>query len=376
MGDKGVDVQLTGGIIPSWKEKGIRKVKMKFQISLLVASLFLPLFGPHVHAQTSFYQGKTITLIHAGEPGGTGDMRVKAVIPFLRKYIPGNPNILIEHIPGGGGRKAGNYIFRSARPDGLALGTVGGLVANAIQGQAGVQYDLDKFIYLGATNSSSHYVFLTRGELGLNSLEKLRAHAGLRVGAHEVGHFVYITGRLFAWLIGLRDPRFVTGYSGIELDANLLRGEIDSRANIADTVLRRNSDFLTKGLAHFHSILEIPKGDKHPHPRFGSLPEIESFARSDKERKVLTMFRAFRLVGSPYILPPGTPPERAEVLKEAFRKTFRDQDFHNEYKKLTGDDASPLLPEEVEKAIREVPREREIVELFQKIAGPDPLPAR
>jgi tripartite-type tricarboxylate transporter receptor subunit TctC len=249
-------------------------------------------------------------------------------------------------------------------------------VANAIQGQAGVQYDIDKFIYLGAPNTASHYVLVTRGELGLDSLEKLRAHTGLRVGAHAVGHFVYITGRLFAWLIGLRDPRFVTGYSGVELDANLLRGEIDSRANIADTVLRRSADLLSKGLVHVHAIFEIPKGDKHPDPRFASLPEVETFARNDKESKVLALFRAFRLVGSPYILPPGTHQERAEILREAFRKAYRDPEFLKAYKKLTNDDATPLLPEEMEKAVRAVPREREIVDLFQKIAGPDALPTR
>jgi len=348
---------------------------MKFKTRVVLGGLFLPLLlGRDVHGQAPFYQGKTVTLIQAGEPGGTGDMRVKAVIPFLRKYIAGNPNIFIEYMPGGGGRKAGNYIYSSARPDGLTLGTVGGIAANAIQGQTGVQYDLDKFIYLGAPNATSHYVFVTRGELGLNSLEKLRAHAGLRVGAHAVGHFVYTTGRFFAWLIGLREPRFVTGYSGVELDTNLLRGEIDSRANIADTVLQRNAELLTKGLVNVHAILEIPKGDKHP--RFASLPEIERFTRSDKESKALAMFRAFRLVGTPYILPPGTSQERAEILREAFRKTFRDPEFHKEYKRLTGDDAAPLLPEEMEKAVRELPREREIVELFQKIAGPDALPPR
>ncbi|MGH7768112.1 MAG: hypothetical protein ACREQP_11695, partial [Candidatus Binatia bacterium] len=288
----------------------------------------------------------------------------------------GNPNILVEYVPGGGGRKAGNYIFGSARRDGLTLGMVGGLVANAIQGQAGVQYDLDKFIYLGSPNTASHYVLITSGQVGLDSLEKLRVHTGLRIGAHAVGHFVYVSGRLFAWLMGLKDPRFVTGYSGIELDANMLNGEIDSRANVADTVLGRNFDLLNKGQIHAHAILEIPKGDKHSHPRFASLPEIESFARSDKERKVLAMFRSFRLVGSPYILPPGTPPERAEILREAFRKTLRDPEFHKEYKRLTGDDSTPLSPEGMEKAIKELPREREIVELFQKIAGPDALPPR
>jgi len=345
-------------------------------IAALAVIILAGLMPALADAQANFYEGKTITLIQSSEGGGTGDLRVKAVIPFLRKYIAGNPHILSEYMPGGGGRKAGNYMFASARPDGLTVGHVGGVVANAIQGQAGVQYDVDKFIYLGAPNTASHYVFVSRGELGLNSLEKLRAHAGLRVGAHAVGHFVYITGRLFAWLIGLRDPRFVTGYSGTELDLNLLRGEIDSRANIADTVLQRGADSLTKGLVNVHAILEIPKGDKHPHSRFASLPEIESFARSDKESKVLSMFRAFRLVGSPYILPPGTPQERAEILREAFRKTFRDPEFHKEYRKLTGDDATPLLPEGMQKAVRELPREREIVDIFQKIAGADALPPR
>ena len=345
-------------------------------IAALAVIILAGLMPALADAQANFYEGKTITLIQSSEGGGTGDLRVKAVIPFLRKYIAGNPHILSEYMPGGGGRKAGNYMFASARPDGLTVGHVGGVVANAIQGQAGVQYDVDKFIYLGAPNTASHYVFVTRGELGLNSLEKLRAHAGLRVGAHAVGHFVYITGRLFTWLIGLREPRFVTGYSGTELDLNLLRGEIDSRANIADTVLQRGADSLTKGLVNVHAILEIPKGDKHPHSRFASLPEIESFARSDKESKVLSMFRAFRLVGSPYLLPPGTPQERAEILREAFRKTFRDPEFHKDYRKLTGDDATPLLPEGMQKAVRELPREREIVDIFQKIAGADALPPR
>src|SRR4029434_9327453 len=99
---------------------------MKFKTRLLVGGLFLPLLlGRNVHGQAPFYQSKTIALIQAGEAGGTADIRVKAVIPCLRKYIPGNPNIVVEYMPGGGGRKAGNYIFGSARPDGVTIGTVG-----------------------------------------------------------------------------------------------------------------------------------------------------------------------------------------------------------------------------------------------------------
>jgi hypothetical protein len=106
------------------------------------------------------------------------------------------------------------------------------------------------------------------------------------------------------------------------------------------------------------------------------VPEIESFAKSDKERKVLALNRAFRLTGSPYILPPGTPKDRVEILQEALRKTFRDPEFHKEFKKLTGDDPTPLMPEAHEQAIREIPRDSEIVGLFKTLAGADPLPAR
>jgi tripartite-type tricarboxylate transporter receptor subunit TctC len=297
------------------------------------------------------------------------------VISFLRKYIPGERAIVSEYMAGGGGKKAANHLYRSAKPDGLTMANVGaGLIANAILGETGVQYDLDKLIYLGSPNSATHYVFLTRGEAGWNTLEKLKSANGARVGAQSVGHDIYLNGRLFAYLLDLKEPRFITGYSGPEVDAALVRGEIDARANIADTVIQRTPEWIEKKLVDFHAILEIPKGDKHP--QFKHLPELESFAKSETEKKLLALSRAFRLGGSPYILPPGTPKERVQILQEAIRKTFRDPQFAKEFKKLTGDDPTPLTPEALETAIREMPRDRQIIELFKKLASGEPLPAR
>ena len=79
-------------------------------------------FSEHACAQSAFYKGKTIRLIQGREAGGSGDIRSRAVTPFLQKYIPGNPTIVSEYMPGGGGRKAANYLFSSARPDGLTIG--------------------------------------------------------------------------------------------------------------------------------------------------------------------------------------------------------------------------------------------------------------
>ena len=82
----------------------------------------------------------------------------------------------------------------------------------------------------------------------------------------------------------------------------------------------------------FHAILEIPKGDKHP--QFKQLPELESFARSDRERKLVNLGRAFRIAGTPIVLPPGTPKERVEILQEAFRTTYKTQNFSASIKSL------------------------------------------
>ena len=352
---------------------------MRLRNSLFALSLVCSLFvaSPLFSQAAPYFQGKTILLIQGREPGGTGALRAQAALPFLKKYLPGEPIIVTQFMAGGGGRKASNYVYRNAKPDGLTIGNVGsGLIANAVLGAIGVEYDIDKIVYLGAANSTAQYVFGSLGKLGLDSLEKLRARPGIRVGAQTVGHDIYINGRLFSWILGLKDPKFVTGYSGPEIDLAMDRGEIDARANIPDTLLQRSGGQLEKRLMNYHAIIQIPKEDRHPHPAFSKLPELESFARSAAERRIMTMFRTFRMVGSPYILPPGTPPEAVQLWREAMRKTFNDPLFLKEFKKLSGDDATPLLPEAQEKAIKEIPRDPEIVALFNKIAGSEPLPPR
>jgi tripartite-type tricarboxylate transporter receptor subunit TctC len=345
-----------------------------FAETVLVAVIFwfLPTSG---FSQAPFYQGKTITVIAGTAPGGTGDFRVRALIPFLRKYTTGNPTIVIEYMDGGGGRNAANYLYRNARPDGLTMGAMSGaVVALQIMRESGVMYDVDKFIYLGSPESTTHYIIYTRKDLGLTSLEKLRGTSGIRIGAQSVGHVSYVAGRLFAYFLGLKDPQFIAGYTAPEVDVALLRGELDARANNATSVLRRNPDWVEKGLMDFHAIMEVPKGVKHP--RFAHVPEIESFAKSEREAKLLSVWRVFRVAGSPYVLPQGTPKDRVEILQEAMRRTLKDPEFHKEYNKVVGDEADPLMPEELAKAIKEMPRDPEVIDLLKKISGAGPLPPR
>jgi tripartite-type tricarboxylate transporter receptor subunit TctC len=341
----------------------------------VLSTLLILLASPSAFSQAPFYQGKTITIIRGSAPGGVGEMRTRAVANHLKKHVPGNPTVIIEFMAGAGGTKAANHLYRGARTDGLVIGSApSGMVSSALLGETGVQYDLDKFIYLGSPNSESHYVFFTNRKLGLGSMEKLRAHSGLRIGAQTVGHPIYLTGRLFALILGLKEPKFVVGYSSPELDVAMLSGELDAGSGVASSIVKQNPEFLDKGLMDFHSIIEIPRGDKHP--RFAQLPELDSFVKSDKERKLLALHRTFRLAGSPFILPPGTPKDRADILREAMRKIYADREFLAEYLKLTGEESTPLLPDANDKAIKELPRDPEVIEFYKLLGGTQALPPR
>ena len=199
------------------------------------------------------------------------------------------------------------------------------MVASAVLGETGVQYDLDKLHFVGSPFSTSHYLFLTRREAGFGTIEKLRQASGVRLGAQSVGHTVYNVGRIMVWLLGLKGIRDVTGFSTPERDVAFLRGEIDAIAATDEAFAVRKADWLEKGLIDLHVIYAIPRENKHP--RFSYLPEIDGFAKTERERKILSMFRNFSLTGGPFILPPAMPKERVETIKEALRRASRTRIF-------------------------------------------------
>jgi len=327
----------------------------------------------YARAQSNYYQGKTVTILRGGTPGGYGDLQARALIPFLKKYIPGEPTIIIEHKPGAAGRTAVNYMYSGAKPDGLTIGAVGNvLISGQVLGLAGSHYDIDKLIYLGSTESGSPTAFVTRKAAGFDSLEKLRAAAGIRIGANTVSHITYINGRLAAYLLGLKDPRFVVGYSSPERDMALASGEIDG-GSMSSATIQQNPGI--SDTVHFHTVITIPKG-KYIAPYSREIPEIDSFAKNDKEHRLLNLYRAFDYPRWPYFLPPGTPKELVGVLREAMAKAFKDPGFAKEFKKLTGVDASPLGAEAIESAIRELPRDPETIALYKHLADHRPMPPR
>jgi hypothetical protein len=174
-------------------------------------------------------------------------------------------------------------------------------------------------------------------------------------------------------MLGLKDPKFVTGFGDPEMLVALAQGEVDGRSQVAESI-ERTPDWIDGSVFDFHAILDTPGVKKHP--RFAQLPGLESFTKSPREQKLLLMHRAFRSIGTPYLLPPATPKDRVDIIADALRTTFRDPAFLSDFKKNTGAEATPIMPDDQTKALRDLPRDKEAIELFKKLIGADPLPAR
>jgi len=124
------------------------------------------------YSQDNFYAGKTVTLIATTAPGGTGDLRVRAMAPFFKKHLQGNPTVVVEYISGGGGRKGANHLYNKVRPDGLTIGSnIGGLFLQQIFGAKGIEFDGRKFEYLGGPAIDNPVCALTKAS-GITSIEK------------------------------------------------------------------------------------------------------------------------------------------------------------------------------------------------------------
>jgi tripartite-type tricarboxylate transporter receptor subunit TctC len=340
---------------------------VNFPATLLIVICLLT--AQPAFSQTPYYAGKTITIIRGGGAGGSGEFQSRALMPYLKKYIPGNPTITMEFMDGASGRKAANYLY-TAKPDGLKIGSAGAMIPGPILGLPGSNYDIDKFIYLGSTETGNPYVFFTRKATGIDSLEKLRSASGMRIGAHSVGHSVYVTARIFAYYLSFKDPKFVVGFTDPEMDVAMGAGELDARTTSNfDSLLRKDM----RDTIHFHVTISNPKGKTDP--RLPGLPDLDTFARNERERQVLDLLRAFQVPRWPHHLSPGTPPELVKILREAMAMT-KDPGFQQDFKKLMGREPTPLTGEEVEKAVRELPRDAEVIALYKKLADGGPLPPR
>jgi putative tricarboxylic transport membrane protein len=131
------------------------------KIIILAICILLLIGSPAVQAQAPYYQGKTITFVTGSPAGDLFDIYVRTVGEFLAKHIPGNPNIIVQNMPGAGHIIAANYVYNVAKPDGLTLaGTLATLYIDQLIGQPEVKYDWAKFTWIGNAGKSPMLLYM------------------------------------------------------------------------------------------------------------------------------------------------------------------------------------------------------------------------
>nr|NIO12026.1 hypothetical protein [Deltaproteobacteria bacterium] len=272
-----------------------------------------------VHAE-SFYQGKTITMILGTSPGGRRDRISRTTAKYLRKYIPGNPNILIQNIPGGKGIPA-QMKFSRSKNDGTVMATV---VSSDMEapyfGAPGAKYNPREYVWIGAVGTGKQRnVLFTHKQAGFNTLEDLKSRT-VALGSQGVGHRSYIYGRVIAEVLDLK-IRWVLGYSTPELYIAIERGELDGRVNDAASAKRDRPDWFIKEQIVPHVAMALPEYlPPTDDPFIANVPSIFQFAKTELHRDIIRKFNTTDRLGGAFALPPGAPDSARRILEQAVLK--------------------------------------------------------
>ena len=142
--------------------------------AFLSLTLMMKAYGSGAVA-APYYEGKTLTMIQGRTPGGTGDIRARSVIKYLRKHLEGSPTIVSRYMPAGGGTLAANFMAKKAKRDGLTIGNIGSsMFPNAILKSRGVRYKLDDFIYLGSPSPGNPYTLIISPRLDIKTVKAVK----------------------------------------------------------------------------------------------------------------------------------------------------------------------------------------------------------
>jgi tripartite-type tricarboxylate transporter receptor subunit TctC len=145
-------------------QKSFKSRRLKARLIAAAAAVFLFGAGSSTgsHAQTPYYQGKTITLVVGTVAGDLYDLYARAFAQYMPKHIPGNPNMIVQNMPGAGHMIAANYLYSVAKPDGLTIGaTLPTLYFEQLIGRAEVKFDFSKFNWLGNATKSPSKIYKT-----------------------------------------------------------------------------------------------------------------------------------------------------------------------------------------------------------------------
>jgi tripartite-type tricarboxylate transporter receptor subunit TctC len=298
-------------------------------------------------AVADFYRGKSINLLIGGAVGGGLDSYGRLLARHMGKFIPGNPNIVAQNMPGAVSNKAASFLYTQAPKDGTAIGALDATaVLQPLLSGKPLPHDPSKFIFLGSANTDV-YLCIVRSDAPVKSFQETFTKEVI-LGATAEGAKAYDLPVMLNNVLGTK-LRIVSGYAGTrELAIALERGEVQGMCGLSwATLASQNPDWVARGVVRI-LVQEDTKG--HPEMKKMGVPLSVDFAKTDEDRQAMDLVYSQSTFGRPHVLPPGVPSERVAALRTAYMAALRDKDLladaaksRLEIEPLAGEDFQALV---------------------------------
>jgi tripartite-type tricarboxylate transporter receptor subunit TctC len=332
--------------------------------------LFL-LSGRSAGAQGApFFQGKTIRLIVGYSAGSVYDQYARLIAQFMPRHIPGNPEMIVQNMPGGGSLIAANYVYNVAKPDGLTVGMSGdGIYLDQLLGNKEVRYEVRKFAWIGSVDRRDSMLYM-RADAPWKSVEDLiNAKDAPRCGATGSADQTTVVTNAMEEALGT-NVNVVRGYpGGPEIDLAIERGEIHCRGiGITGHFSREPALTWHKNGFDRHIMQTGTKRDSRM-PDTPTLIELMDKRKTpEMSRKVTDILLASETIGRPMMATPGLPADRLNMLRQAYAKALAESELVTELKKKRMS-LDVVSGDEVEKVMRDIiSQPREVVERVKKLS--------
>lgn len=321
-------------------------MSMKLLFSMAAIAFSLNLIPGIAVAAAPFYEGKTLTIVVGGSAGGGYDTYARVVARHLGKYIPGNPPIVVENMPAAAGMVAANTLFKVTKPDGLTMGHIlGSTFMRQVLGLPGNEFDAPKFEYIGAPVKTYPVCVMTKAS-GITNVQKwMSSKTPIKLGGQMPLADPDNVIRIMRVALGL-PIQLVSGYKATpEIRLAAESGEISGSAWGWESL----KVMWRKGLESGDVIPMVQLVSK-PLPDLPEVPLAINLAKTTEGRQLVESFQLSTVFMRPFVMPPGTPKDRVELMRKAFTDTLKDKEFLAETDKarLTID---PVSSSELEMAV-------------------------
>jgi tripartite-type tricarboxylate transporter receptor subunit TctC len=307
---------------------------------LLVVCALAPVHGATAQ---EFFRGKTITIVIGSGPAGSYDNFGRLAARHLGRFVPGNPNVVAQNMPGAGSIQTANYIYNIGPKDGTALGLMSPSTT-VMQTFPGARYEAARFRWIGRINSNTNVTFV-RSDAPVRSIEDARNHE-VKLGATAPSSPLAFQTRLMNQVAGTKF-HMILGY--IDAAASMLaveRGEVDGGSVAWNTLKTARPQWIESGF-----VKVILQYGLTPNPELPNVPLAGNIVQTESARRLMSVFMNAADVGYSLMAAPETPQDRVDTLRTAFQAMVVDPQYLEDAGKIENS-IFPLGGAELERMIR------------------------